>query len=299
MSDGNGKTAQNSNPSNGGKQKGHNDSYVTRRNEFYNMNHKYRGKALIFSHEEYEMDLSKRAGTVKDCNDLEKCLTKLGFNVDAFHDLKYAEIMKHIERTAKMNHSNNDCLLIAVLTHGKSGILYAKDLRYNSEKLWCQFTEENCPTLAGKPKLFIIQACQGEEYDDGVTLTSSDYIETDGWFEPNKIPIHPDFLLALSAVPGYFSWRNTSNGSWFIQTLCEELQDSATEKDILTLLTFVNQKVALNYESNTLSPITNNKKIVPCFSSMLTRRLVFSEKPVIASSSKSFLDYFKECTIKK
>ncbi|KAJ8725528.1 hypothetical protein PYW08_003711 [Mythimna loreyi] len=298
MANGNGKTPQYSNCSNSGKQNYYFDSYEPRRNEFYDMNHKYRGKALIFSHNEYEIDIPERNGTVKDSNDLEKCLTNLAFNVDVHHNLKYAEIMKYIEQTANMNHSNNDCLLIVVLTHGKSGILYAKNTHYNSEKLWYQFTEENCPTLAGKPKLFIIQACQGEKYDDGITLTSGDYIETDGWFEPNKIPIHPDFLLAYSSVPGYYSWRNTTNGSWFIQSLCEELQNSATEMDLLTLLTFVSQKVALNFESYTLNPINDKKKIVPCFCSMLTRRLVFTEKPDNSNTSKAFLDYFKECTIK-
>lgn len=281
----------------------HPGSCSTYSNEFYNMNHKYRGKALIFNHQLYAtaLDLRPRGGTDKDCKSLVECLKKLAFCVDIFCDLKYAEIIKHIEKTAKLNHSDNDCLLIVALTHGEPGKLYAYDTHYRSEKLWLPFTEENCPTLAGKPKLFVFQACQGEDYDDGVTLTSGDnmdHIETDGWFEPDKIPVYPDFLLARSTVPGYFSWRNTTCGSWFIQTLCQELNYSATEMDILTLLTFVNQKVALNYKSSTLDEISNRKKQVPCFSSMLTRRLIFTEKPVNLSSTKSLLDYFKESTTK-
>jgi len=36
----------------------------------------------------------------------------------------------------------------------------------------------------------------------------------------NKLPMEADFLFAYSTVSGYFSWRNSTNGSWFIQSLC-------------------------------------------------------------------------------
>nr|XP_049695395.1 caspase-1 [Helicoverpa armigera] len=262
------------------------------RNEFYNMNHKYRGKAIICNHEHFEIDLKPRPGTEKDCENLEKCLNDLGFSVDVLSNPKYGEVMYHIKKTASMNHSKNDCLLIVVLTHGTNGMLYAKDTHYRPEKLWNLFTEENCPTLAGKPKLFVFQACQGEEYDDGITLTKN--IETDGWFEPNRNPTHPDFLVAKSTVPGYYSWRNSTRGSYFITALCEELYYSGKTTDILTLLTFVCQNVALNFESSTDEDISNEKKQVPCISSTLTRRLVFSEKPDRSKDMNSFVKCFED-----
>lgn len=279
MAEGSGRTEQHSRCGNGGSGKRSYHPFMqSQLNEFYYMNHKNRGKALIFNHDRYlDIDLEIRKGSFKDSEDMEGCLNELGFDVDVFHNLKYGEIMEHIEQTAAMNHSNNDCLLIAVFTHGEaSGFLHAFDTHYRLEKLWCRFTDENCPTLVGKPKLFVIQACQGDKYDDGITLTRD--IETDGWFEPNKIPVNPDFLIALSSVPGYYSWRNRDRGSWFIQALCEELHYSAKEMDILSLLTLVNRNVALNFESNTLKHVSNHKKVVPCFSSMLTRRLMFTTK---------------------
>jgi hypothetical protein len=59
---------------------------------------------------------------------------------------------------AEEDHSNADCLLVTVLTHGEtSKFLYAQDSLYNVEDLWLPFTGDKCLSLAGKPKIFIIQ----------------------------------------------------------------------------------------------------------------------------------------------
>lgn len=58
---------------------------------------------------------------------------------------------------ASEDHTESDCILIALMTHGDDGILYAKDQQYKPEKLWSYFTSDQCPTLAGKPKIFFIQ----------------------------------------------------------------------------------------------------------------------------------------------
>ena len=34
-----------------------------------------------------------------------------------------------------------------------------------------------------------------------------------------RTPLHADFLIAHSTVNGFYSWRNTVQGSWFIQVL--------------------------------------------------------------------------------
>lgn len=58
----------------------------------------------------------------------------------------------------ELDHSKNDCFLMAILTHGgDSDILYANDRQYKLDELWSKFTADRCPTLAGKPKLFLIQ----------------------------------------------------------------------------------------------------------------------------------------------
>jgi caspase 7 len=252
---------------------------VDRNAPYYNMTHKNRGMALIFNHEHFDIhSLKSRTGTNVDSDNLSRVLKSLGFRVTVLSNLKCVDINRYIQQTADMDHTDSDCLFIAVLTHGEMGMLYAKDTHYKPDNLWYHFTADKCPSLAGKPKMFFIQACQGDRLDGGITLLSR--TETDGSSSTQyRIPVHADFLIVFSTVPGYFSWRNTTRGSWFMQALCEELRYSGTDRDILTLLTFVMQKVALDYESNTPDmPTMHQQKQVPCLTSMLTRLLVFGKK---------------------
>lgn len=103
---------------------------------------------------------------------------------------------------ASYDHNDHDCIAIAILTHGENGYLYAKDVMYKLESVWHFFTARECKTLAGKPKLFFIQACRGDGLDPGVKLQKT---ETDGETSSEmsyRIPVHADFLIAYSTIPG-------------------------------------------------------------------------------------------------
>jgi hypothetical protein len=59
---------------------------------------------------------------------------------------------------SKASHKNEDCLVVAVLTHGdENNTLFAYDGHYKTNTLFSTFTADACPELAGKPKIFIIQ----------------------------------------------------------------------------------------------------------------------------------------------
>nr|AHY03304.1 caspase-1 [Dastarcus helophoroides] len=258
----------------------------------YKMDHPKRGIALIFNHEKFETPhLRPRAGTAEDCKNLKECLKNLGFDVQVFQDLRRNEIEEHIQGASKVNHVNYDCIIVAVLSHGEQGIIYARDTHYKPEMLWSYFTPEKCITLAGKPKIFFLQACQGDRLDAGVTLATT---ETDGEVVSTyKIPQQADFLMVYSTVKGYYSWRNTTKGSWFVQALCKELRERAFSNDLMTLLTFVSQRVAFDFESNVPdSPTMHRQKQVPCIVSMLTRLIQFTKtgSEMSSQSAHVFLD---------
>jgi len=59
---------------------------------------------------------------------------------------------------SRASHKHEDCLIVAVLTHGHGKKqLYAYDGYYETNTLFSSFTADVCPELAGKPKIFIIQ----------------------------------------------------------------------------------------------------------------------------------------------
>lgn len=113
-----------------------------------------------------------------------------------------------------------DCLLISILTHGgENNVLYADDKAYKLETISDYFTAAKCPTLAGKPKLFFIQACQGNELPDPVAVgvtplgsSKSIFESISNWWYPQSsklqnfhtyiMPSHADFLYAFATTPG-------------------------------------------------------------------------------------------------
>ncbi|VVC43316.1 Hypothetical protein CINCED_3A009040 [Cinara cedri] len=242
------------------------------------MKHKHRGKAIIFNHENFEVrDLKSRSGTGTDCYHLEAALRNLGFDVTPYVDLTLNEMNKKLNYwSEEVDYSDYDCLLMAVLSHGEQGIIYAKDGPYKPEdQLWGRFTGDKCLSLANKPKLFFIQACQGDRLDKGITMRT----QVDGGGSSFKIPIHADFLIAYSTIPGYYSWRNTQKGSWFMQALCEAFNKYGFELDLLTMLTYVNRRVAIDFESNVPNnTLMHQQKQIPCITSMLTRLVKFEKK---------------------
>lgn len=47
---------------------------------------------------------------------------------------------------------------MAILSHGEFGYLYSKDTHYKLDVLTSYFTADRCPTLAGKPKVIVIES---------------------------------------------------------------------------------------------------------------------------------------------
>jgi hypothetical protein len=132
--------------------------------------------------------------------------------------------------------------------------------------------------LAGKPKLFFIQACQGDKLDRGMTVRFED-VEDSNAASFFRIPTWADFMIAFSTVPGYYSWRNTTNGSWFVQALVSTLNEHWETHDLLSILTITSHRVAYRFESYVPNdPEFDKKKQIPCVKSMLTRRIFFKPK---------------------
>lgn len=247
----------------------------------YNMDHKYRGICLIFDIEKFDPSrrLPRRDGTKVDSAALKALFRAMSFEVHEFTNKTAKEIRYTLDYYSKLDHSNNDAFACCILTHGEHGQLWGTDHRFPVDMLFNYFLGDACTTLVGKPKMFFIQACQGDKLDDGVPVFAQESLDSTTTFF--KVPTHADFLIAYSTLPGYYSFRNTQDGSWFMQALTRVLSAYHHELDLLTMLTIVNHEVAYYKQSNASSPEFSGKKQVPCITSMLTRRVYLRPKKLL------------------
>lgn len=246
----------------------------------YKMNHARRGIALIINNEEFHTStrMTGRSGSRRDAESMKGILNKLGFKVIARNNMTVKQMRLIFEDISADDHTNNDCFVCVILSHGDDGgIIYGTDGKIPLDDLISYILPNKCSTLAGKPKLFFVQACRGTKLDKGVevhdamgTMGSSPRITP-----AKKIPLWADMLIAYSSVPGYYSWRNCRNGSWFIQSLCCILEKFGNELEIQQIMTKVNFHVAYEFESRSNDETMNRMKQVPCIASMLTKELYF------------------------
>ncbi|XP_014611915.1 PREDICTED: caspase-1-like isoform X1 [Polistes canadensis] len=253
----------------------------------YNM--EKHGLAIIFNHETFCFgDLERRTGTDRDSTNIKRTLQSLGFEVQEYKDFTYNKIEETIQEVAKQDHTDHSCLIVCILSYGDLGILYAHDKKYKANSIWLHFisdknVEEKALTLTGKPKLFFIQACQERKVSKSTTQhlrRRQIFTVPDSTSESSKevfrLPNHADFLIAYSTISGHYSWSRSESGSWFIEALCEILNQFGTQYDLLTLLTSVCRCVQQKYEINTNDNIKSiQKKEVPYITSMLTRLVKF------------------------
>ncbi|KAJ8318172.1 hypothetical protein KUTeg_003263 [Tegillarca granosa] len=229
----------------------------------YNFNYRKRGLFLIINNKNFHPSTGQdtRDGTNVDAERLEERFQDLGFEVRRYNDVASSRMTKLLYEVAGYDHSDSDCFGCAILSHGIEGRIYATDGMLPLEILTLPFKGDRCPTLVGKPKLFFLQ-----ELDQG------------GVPGIRKIPVEADFLFAYSTVPGYYSWRNNQDGSWFIQALCIVLENYGPKMELIHMLTQVNRIVAYEFESCSDEEFTERSKQMPCIVSLLTRYVYFRPK---------------------
>lgn len=257
----------------------------------YDMTRKNMGIAVIFNIFSYELHykkLSKRRGTEKDVDKLTEVLEELGFENRVFENSTTDEIRNNLKKILEENHKDHNCLLITIMSHGdRDGVIYTCDGNIFVDEIYTLILDAQNQTLHGKPKLFFIQACRGEMKDVGALIevkhepVTALMSRSDGCLSSRSqkyvIPVLSDILIFFSSTEGYPSFKNSSEGSWFIQSICNNLRkilESKEEIDFMTVLQRVNRDVAFSKQARTEDKY-NACKQMPVIASMLTKSLVF------------------------
>ena len=104
---------------------------------------------------------------------LSKLFTDFGYEMRLRENLEAQQLMGSLTELSNENFDNYGSLVVCILSHGEEGVVDGVDGQpVGIEKLKQMFT--NSPTerssLYGKPKIWIIAACQGEGYQEDILL---------------------------------------------------------------------------------------------------------------------------------
>lgn len=117
---------------------------------YYNMRHKHRGCALIFNEKHFDshLEMCVRNGTEIDARNLKSVLEQSKFKVTVIDDATHMEIFTAAYNLANQDHTDSDCILIIILSHGDFGRIFARDTYFHLDDLIDLFTVDKCPSNA-------------------------------------------------------------------------------------------------------------------------------------------------------
>lgn len=133
---------------------------------------------------------------------------------------------------------HGDAFVCCILSHGgEEGICGTDGGHIRPHDILTIFNGRNCPALVNKPKVFFIQACRGRMNQPPVTvnLPDGEELQTDGKKAQYSLPIFADFLISMATVEHFNSIRDSKKGTWFIQSLCRQLEYGCPRCGLITL----------------------------------------------------------------
>lgn len=227
------------------------------------------GKAVIVNNFSDKRPLSSEY-----CKKLEQMLDTFGFTglysdrPMVHENLTKADLEKLYETAANENYASYGCVLFIVMSFGKPGLIKCHSSEQLNNTYVAQtnlqeaFQPQKANTLAGKPKIFIIQTIPEPTVSIDKTETTR---------QPIRIPREADFL-AYTCVSNSI---NDKDGDIFVKSIVEILQEQIQKDSVLEiqeLLIEINKKYKERMENN----LEDNKDgcyQIPCVCSSLTKKL--------------------------
>lgn len=212
--------------------------------------------------------LEVRIGTDVDRDRLSEIFVSFGFYVKIWENLTHIEMVQAIrESTTSILKKEHSCFVLCILSHGRKNAVYGvNSIAVDMDEIQKLLQGKFCPVLLQKPKIIIVQACQGLVKQNAIV---SD-IGTDGAEPSQTCPEVSDTVVFWATVPGYAAFRDKIRGSWFINALWEEMLKGCND-DVLSMFVNVNAKVC-----NKRAPIDGELKVMtPLFMTSFRKKLIF------------------------
>ena len=240
------------------------------RSKYSGGNSKPHGLALIITNGKFQ-GLPQRLCAKVDEERLERCLSDVGYRVVIRRDQTAEEMVRSIESVGKGTgkdkklhlKKDDDSFVCVISSHGdwdrgkNTDVIYGRDggtmdLKETAYKF---LGTTACELLKGKPKMFFVQACRGEEYGKIAADDSG----------PSRLPHESDFFISYSTAPMTKAFRYDPGksqpegrqvdltteesydkyniGSFYITEMCLAFKNLAQKMDLMSMVLFVHQRL--------------------------------------------------------
>ena len=226
-------------------------------------------QGLIIVNTTFKQPYNYRKGAEKDRKHLIEVYEHLNVGYEVANDLRKNKMIDKINLFSKNIKKPCSVIFVSISTHGKDngGLLCVDGMFVSVGEIVRCFEKKE---LLGIPKIFIIQACKGNAKEE--RECEGDSTHSDSTIPTQYCTKRADVLIAYSTSEGCLSYRNTENGSWFIEVLKDCVTNGRYDsKHLVEILTICTNKIVNDY-------CDGNRTQTPSYYSTLMKFLKFEKR---------------------
>ena len=178
---------------------------------------------------------------------------KFDFNTHRYKKLTKSEMLKVLKETAEQDFSSYACFLFAIRGYGSKDGIYGKDDEVISlDAITSLFSQNKCPSLKGKPKIFLIEALHKRGKVSGSDPSSSPTVS------------EADFLI------NYVTPEERLSPFGFMSAVSHVFEVYSAKEDLVNMMMRVNKLTTKSY--------SGSKVQSPTLISTLTKKVFFKPR---------------------
>ena len=202
----------------------------------------------------------KLDGGNEDAEALKNLFENLQFTVEVCPDLNAHYMREKVEEYSQKPHKG--AFVLIILSHGGEGdVVYGTDTgEVKVHELQEYFHTTSCPSLAGVPKVFLIDACRGNRHEKVHMHRVAKGPPTTSYHSVIGITDTADFMTVYASTRGNVAFMlNDGNkkGSNFTQTLVEVIKEADEDKEFNEIITEVRYRIQGKYS---IQPTINTEE---------------------------------------
>nr|KAG5690815.1 hypothetical protein BaRGS_010996 [Batillaria attramentaria] len=208
--------------------------------DMYTMKSSTRGRFVMYSNRTFTAGGFKDLPVEPDEDALHALFDEMGFSCAKKLNMTREKMISDLNREMRNSKGRSyDCFAMAVTSHGNNGVIFSSDgqeVKIQELRAIVDQTKE----FHGKPKIFLIDACQGGKPNIREKGPGEDGDAVDAG------PKFADNYTAVATVPSFTAGARVGFGSFFLQAVAYIFSRYACTEEINEMMTKVNHLVSLS-----------------------------------------------------